>query len=51
MLFKNVGLDNTLINVRKGLPEISELPEKTIQSKFDSKQAKVDLYEAFKGVE
>ncbi len=48
--FKNVGLDNTLINVRKGLPEISELPEKTIQSKFDSKQAKVDLYEAFKAL-
>jgi len=48
--FKNTCLDDTLARTRKGLPQITELPEKTIQSKFNSKQAKVDLYEAFKAL-
>jgi len=48
--FKNTTLDDTLTRVKGGLPNITQLPEKTIQSKFDAKQTKVDLYEAFKAL-
>ena len=50
LTFQNTALDNTLNLVRKELPNITELPEKTIQSKFDSKQSKVELYEVFKAL-
>jgi len=48
--FQNTALDNTLSIVRADLPNITEVPEKTIQSKFDSKQSKVELYEVFKAL-
>jgi hypothetical protein len=47
---QNTSLDNTLTLVRKELPNITELPERTIQSQFDSKQSKVELYEVFKAL-
>jgi hypothetical protein len=47
---QNTALDNTLTIIRKELPNITELPERTIQSKFDSKQSKVELYEMFKAL-
>jgi hypothetical protein len=47
---QNTALDNTLTIIRKELPNITELPEKVIQSKFDSKQSKVELYEMFKAL-
>jgi hypothetical protein len=47
---QNTCLNNTLTIVRKDLPNITELPEKTIQSQFDSKQSKVELYEMFKAL-
>ena len=48
--FQNTALNNTLTLVRRELPNITELPERTIQSKFDSKQSKVELYETFKAL-
>lgn len=47
---QNTSLDNTLTIIRKELPNITELPEKTILSQFDSKQSKVELYEVFKAL-
>ena len=47
---QNTSLDNTLTIIRKELPNITELPERTIQSQFDSKQSKVELYELFKAL-
>ena len=48
--FQNTSLDNTLTLIRKQLPDITELPERTIQSNFDAKQSKVELYEVFKAL-
>jgi hypothetical protein len=43
-------LNGILTNLNKDLPNYQEVPEKTINSKVDGQQSKVDLYEAFKAL-
>ena len=43
-------LNGVLTNLNKDLPNYQEVPEKTIDSKVDGQQSKVDLYEAFKAL-
>ena len=48
--FTDVTLTNTVARAQTGLPNITQLPEGIIQSKYNFKQSKVDLYEAFKAL-
>lgn len=48
--FMNTTLNGTLTNAQKGLPNITQLPEGKIESRYNFKVAKVDLYEAFKAL-
>jgi len=48
--FMDETLVGTVSQAQKGLPNITQLPEGIIQSKYNFKQSKVDLYEAFKAL-
>jgi len=47
---QNNFLNQTLTRIRNILPEQSELPERTIQTVFDSQQSKIENYEMFKAL-
>ena len=48
--FFDQTLNQTIILTQKGLPEISQISEGSIQSQFDGTQPKVELYEVFKAL-
>jgi hypothetical protein len=48
--FYNTTLDNTISIFQKGLPNISEVPERVISSQIDGKQSKVEVWEMFKAL-
>ena len=47
---QNVALDGILSAIRAGLPNYQQVPEKTINSRIDGQQSKVELYESFKSL-
>ena len=47
---QNNFLNQTLTRIRRILPQQSELPERTINSIFDSQQSKIENYEMFKAL-
>jgi len=47
---QNITLDRILGTIRKNLPNYSETPEKTINSRVDGQQTKADAWENFKSL-
>jgi len=48
--FFNTTLDNTISIIQRFLPNVTEVPESTINSQMDGKQPKVEIYEMFKAL-